>query len=163
MRWFLLPSESHGVTGQWKMPKSHQFLIHNLFLPTPRNQKSYFPKCLLLPTLWSVCPRPNGLQFLLVWLFFSFASDKHVTWFASYALMQALFLSPSLSPAEQVRDFLILSAGKANDSEIRSNRGARSSVLASNDRRGAEQHSLYLIITMNDMVCGHVNCEEGER
>lgn len=73
-------------------------------------------------------------------------------------------LSFSLSlPAEQVRDFLILSAGKANDSEIRSNRGARLSVLASKDRHGAGLHSLHLIGTMNDTVCGLVNCEKGER
>lgn len=94
---------------------------------------------------------------------FPFASDKHATWFAHYTLMQALFLSPFLSPAEQVRDFLILSAGKANDSEIRSNGGARLSVLASKDRRGAVLHSLRLIVTMNDRVCGPVNCEKRER
>lgn len=87
---------------------------------------------------------------------FSFASDKHVTWFACYTLRQALFFSPSLSPAEQVRDFLILSADKANDSEIRSNRGARLSVLAPKDWHGAGLHSLHLIGTMNDMVCGPV-------
>lgn len=99
----------------------------------------------------------------VVLIVFSLASDKHATWFAHYTLMQALFLSPSLSPAEQVRDFLILSAGKANDSEIRSNRGARLSVLASKDRRGAKLRSLLFIFTMNDKVCGPVNCEKGER
>lgn len=52
-------------TFRWRMPKSHQFFIYNRLLPTPRNQKSYFPECLLLLILWLACPRPNGLGFLL--------------------------------------------------------------------------------------------------
>lgn len=60
-----------------------------------------------------------------------------------------------------MRDFLISRAGEATDSEIRSNRGARLSVLTSKDKRGVELLSPCLIITMNDTVCVPVNCEKG--
>lgn len=136
-----------------KVHTSFSFIISSSPPPgtkSPISQSAYY--CLFYG---QYVPDPMGWDFCWFdWFFFCLWQARDLAHLL-YTKAGALFLS-LLSPAEQVRDFLIVSAGKANDSEIRSKRGARLSVLAPNDWHGAGLHSLHLISTMNDTVCGPV-------